>query len=192
MGLDMYVLEIRKPRLNGKVYKEEELNSAGISFNTVEQFEKYADAVSQLMPYTQEVLVEISYYDTDKIKADYDLPDNAYIGVISYAGITMSGRFPDGTLKRAEISASEIKEKYIIVKTEKCYAWKREEVAYWRKHYELQSAFYEAIGDVENCGYYVLDSELINSIYEHFPDDMAEVPQRDPGTESALFYHEWY
>ena len=67
-----------------------------------------------------------------------------------------------------------------------------EAVAYWRKHYELQSAFYDAIEGVENCGYYVLNRATIENLRDEFPDDMEYVPCEDPTEESALFYHEWY
>ena len=85
--------------------------------------------------------------------------------------------------------AKEIEEKYTIVKSVPHYIWIEEEEAYWRKHYDLQEWFYDSIDGVENCGYYILDADMIAEMNEQFGEN---VPAEDPTDEEALFYNEWY
>lgn len=192
MGLDMYVFRITKPNLEYKLYSQDELDTLRLTTCAVSEFERIGEAMRQLSPYVSKIQVVNKYYNLEQIIKDYRLPANSYIGMYSSAGITVSGRDDEGKRVSAEISPEEIDSKYTLCKTEDSYAWKSEEVAYWRKHYSLQERFYDLIGDVENCGYYKLDRLLIAQLREEFREDVEDIPLEDSTEESALFYHEWY
>ena len=60
---------------------------------------------------------------------------------------------------------------------------------YWRKNYDLQDWIYDNIEGVDNCGYYVLDLDVVSEINYMFD---ASIPAVKPSETEALFYHEWY
>ena len=191
MGLDMYVFRITNPNLKHRVYSQDEIRSMGLTTCTVDDFAAADAAMAQLMPYVSKIKVINKYYDVKAIIRDYNLPANSQIGVVSGQGIIVSGKY-NGQWVKADISHEEVKRKYIVPKIEDSYAWKTQEVAYWRKHYDLQERFYELIGDVENCGYYLLDVETINTLRDEYEEDMIDVPSEEATDKTALFYHEWY
>lgn len=191
MGLDMWIRRVEKVDLQDRLYGADELRSYSVYL--VSDFERDPEIFKDLLPYVAKVTVENSYYDIEKIINDYNLPPRSHISCISFDEITVGGTWErTKTRKDVTVPKSTVNEKYIKLVEEPSYVFKSEEVAYWRKHYELQSAFYNAIENVDNCGYYILDGELIANLRDEFPEDMADVPLEDPTDTSALFYHEWY
>ena len=189
MGLDMYILRIRKPNLEDKVYTSEEISSMNYSSVSVEDVERESSMFEQLMPYTVVRNVLTDYYNMEKMIADYKLPKNSRIGMYSYDGIEISGKNDNGERVSQFIARKEIDEKYTITKSVPHYIWESNEEEYWRKAYELRDWFYEKLGNVENCGYYVLDAELIAEMNKKFDEHVSE---EDPTDNEALVYHEWY
>lgn len=124
-----------------------------------------------------------------KMIADYNLPKKSSIGMYSYEGIQISGIDEDGKRVSQFICTKDIEEKYTTTKSVPHYIWIESEEAYWRKHYSLQDWFYDNLEDVENCGYYILDANLIAEMNEVFGESVSE---DDPTDDEALFYHEWY
>ena len=180
MGLDMWVRRVRKPNLEDKEYTYEELSSMGYSMVSVKDIEDEMPMFAQLLPYTIVRNVLTDYYNKEKMIEDYNLPKDSYIGMYSFEGVKISGQF---------ISTKDIEEKYIITKSVPHYIWLESEEAYWRKHYDLQDWFYNNLENVENCGYYILDADLIAAMNENFHESVSE---DDPTDDEALFYHEWY
>ena len=194
MGLDMYVYRVKKPQLEEKTYTAEEISKMGLSSANVNEVEHEMSLLEQILPYTVVRNVTGSYLDKGKIIADYNLPKDSYVGMISHKGIQISGQNGNGERVSQCVPSSVIQEKYIIYKTVPTYIWNMEEEAYWRKHYELQEWFYNIIEDahdtqVENCGYYVLDADMIAEMNARFGE---HVPEEDPTEDEALVYHEWY
>lgn len=180
MGLDMWVRRVRKPNLEDKEYTYEELSNMDYCMISVEDVENEISMFEQLLPYTIVRNVLTQYYNKEKMIADYNLPKDSYIGMYSSEGIQISGQF---------ISTKDIAEKYTITKSVPHYIWKESEEAYWRKAYDLQGWFYANLKNVDNCGYYILDADLIAEMNAEFDEDVDEV---DPTDDEALFYHEWY
>jgi hypothetical protein len=189
MGLDMWIRRVRKPTLEDKVYTMKELNDIGYSMTSVESAEREMSELEQLLPYTVVRNVLTDYYDKEKMIADYHLPKDSSIGMYSYHGIQISGINDDGKRVSQFISRTDIEEKYTVTKSVPHYVWMESDEAYWRKHYDLQSWFYDNLEYVDNCGYYILNADLIAEMNEKFHEDIAE---DDPTDEEALFYHEWY
>lgn len=180
MGLDMWVRRVRKPNLEDKEYTYEELSNMDYCMVSVEDVENEISMFEQLLPYTIVRNVLTQYYNKEKMIADYNLPKDSYIGMYSSEGIQISGQF---------ISTKDIEEKYTITKSVPHYIWKESEEAYWRKAYDLQNWFYSNLKNVDNCGYYILDADLIAEMNKKFNEDVSE---DDPTDYEALFYHEWY
>lgn len=192
MGLDMYVFRITNPKLEYRLYSSDELASLSLTTCTVRDIDLMEEATRQLLPYVSKIQVINDYYNVEQIIKDYNLPGDSYIGMYSSDGIKVGGKDKDGKYVSVNVSPEEIENKYTLTELEDAYAWKSEEVAYWRKHYSLQERFYDLIGDVENCGYYKLDRLLIEQLREEFREDVEDIPLEDSTEESALFYHEWY
>ena len=76
---------------------------------------------------------------------------------------------------------------------EKTLVFRREEVAYWRKHYAVQSFFYDALGNVENTGYYRLSEAVLKQFNASTLEGSWDLlPVEAPTDDTALFYWEWY
>lgn len=188
MGLDMWIRRVRKPKLEDKVYTTKELSSMGYSLVSVDEIEDDS-LIEELLPYTITKNVLTNYFDMEKMTADYNLPEKSSIWHYSQDGITMGGTDDNGKYVDQFISRKEIEEKYTITKSVPHYIWLEEEEAYWRKHYDLQGWFYDVIDGLENCGYYILDANIIAEMNRLFDESVSE---EDPTEDEALFYHEWY
>lgn len=190
MGLDQYIYRVRKPQLEERVYKGEEITSTlGMHYTFLRDAEQDFDRIEQLIPYTVVRDVESSFVNSKKIREDYHLPDNAFVSYMSNAEITYSGQAENGNRVEQTISMREIEEKYITAAVLPAYIWESEEVQYWRKEYDIQDWIYDHIDGVQNTGYYLLDAALIRELNKEFDEHL---PKEDPDDESALFYWEWY
>ena len=188
MGLDMFVYRVKRPKLQDKVYTTKEIAEKGLMHVSVEDVKNDMSMFEQILPYAVRRNVVVQYYDVEKMISDYNLPKNSHIWCYSYNGINIGGYENNQKIDQF-ISRQEVKEKYTYEKTEPHYLWETEEESYWRKNYNLQEWFYEKLGNVENCGYYVLDAELIaetNRLYN------TNIPEEDPTDDEVLTYHEWY
>lgn len=186
MGLDMYIYRVSKPTVENRTYTRENLEDAGMVVLSLEQ--SHDPLVTDIIPYLSRAIVVNQYYDMQKIRSDYNLPDNAHITMYSGDCIGITWQRDNGENVRQEISNTDIDSKYTLTKTEECFVYYEEEVSYWRKEYEKRDFFYDKF-PVENCGYYKLNVNIIHEFNEKFNED---VPEEDCTNESALFYHEWY
>lgn len=189
MGLDMYVYKVSKIGLEKRTYTSAELRELGLSFVSADNVKENEDLYYQLLPYTIKRDVSAEFFDMEKIIADYNLPSNSSIGMMSYEKIIVSGKNENGEYVKQEITREEIDNKYTVTKINPYYIWKDKEVAYWRKHYDLQDWVYDALGNVDNTGYYMLNTNVIQELNDTFNED---VPVMEPTKDSALFYWEWY
>ena len=184
MGLDQNIFRISRTHYDlNKVYQRSEV-SGGI---LIDEEDAHESSVQQIIPYCQKVRFIDIEYDYPSICRDYDLADDAR--PFLWNGNIVA--FQDGNRKKVEVPASKINEKYTIYKTISGYACNAQEVNYWRKNYLISDWFHEHISvPVENCGYYILNEELIDEFNEAFPDEWIE--PEDPADDSALVYWEWY
>lgn len=194
MGLDMYIYRVRKPQLEERTYTAEELGHMGYSSVGVNYVDAEKSLFEQILPYMVIRNVTDDYINKEKIIVDYNLPEDSYISMMGNDGVKLRGTNDSGESVSQFISMDELDKKYTITKTVPTYIWRTEEEAYWRKHYDLQEWFYNIIEDahdthVENCGYYVLDADLIAEMNAKFDE---HVPEEDPTDDEALVYHEWY
>lgn len=184
MGLDMYIYKASKPTgiRTDIVHDYAALQDRDFSLFEAENVEGekwFAD----LIPYCVKVKCVAEYYDVPRIAKAYNLGENAH-----WCGFGPDGIYFIGDNKEVAVPDEEVK-KFCIKKEKEWYVVHIEEVAYWRKHYTLQDWFYENLGYVENCGYHILNADLIAEMNAEFDEDVAE---EDPTDNEALFYHEWY
>lgn len=92
-----------------------------------------------------------------------------------------------------DLTQEEIKNQFTDVREEDVLVYSKEEVAYWRKDYDVQDFFHDALGHVENTGYYRLDESVICDFnFEAAISRWQSLPIEAPTEDSALFYWEWY
>lgn len=185
MGLDMFIYRATKPVVNQTMIYEPRDFSLSIPEKEAEE-----DMYDDISPYLSVVQVRAEYYDMDKIRSDFGLSAKAHISRVSAEGIGVSDSAQD---KRVSISQEDIDAKYTKVEIETHYVCNLERIHYWRKAYDVQDWFHDNLSAdyIENCGYYLVDEELVNAYNEAFPDDPILFTGRQDEN-SALFYHEWY
>lgn len=185
MGLDMFIFRATKPSVNQTMIYEPRDFSLSIPEKEIEGGMHY-----DIFPYLSEAQVRAEYYDMDKIRSDFDLSAKASISRVSAEGIGVSDSVQD---KRVSISQEDVDSKYTKMEIETRYVCNLEEIHYWRKAYDVKGWFHDNLSAdyVVNCGYYLVDEELISAYNDAFPDDpILFAGSQDEN--SALFYHEWY
>lgn len=186
MGLDMYVRKVQKPSLAvDRVYDSSELEGYGIL--SPEELE--SDLYEQLVPYTQKLPVINHYYNMEKIRADFHMPD-AEINMISFDEISIGGTI-DGESASRTITREQIDNLYCREQEEECLVFSVENVAYWRKDYQLQELIHDALDEyVKNMGYYLLDEATVEVINGYCATE-ERFDWVTPSESTALFYYEW-
>lgn len=192
MGLDICVYRVQKPGpFESKVFNKEELLDQG--YCLIPRPDRYENLVRDLRPYTQEVLVKTAYLNMEAVRKDYGLSEQAY--ACEWLGDGRIGIFdPEPEENRhITLTSEEIAEKYTEYEDERTLVFLREEVAYWRKHYGVQNFFYNALGDVENTGYYFLSEDVLAQFNAAAVEKgWNSLPVEAPTDDAALFYWEWY
>ena len=199
MGLDMYVFKLKKvsPSDLEKVIacgensfdKLRDINPHISCFNIDESDEEAVEMFKDAMPYLTEVTLNTEYIELDKIRSDYDIPEDADVVGRRFSGdgnVGITFKFGD---ERRDVNLTDdmINEKYTTVVPEKCYIVERFECAYWRKAYNLQDDIYKAYdGVILNCGYHKVNEDMFSLMADDINADFSDTENE------ALFYHEWY
>ena len=141
--------------------------------------------------YIYSAIRNVEYIETDmeKLKEDYKIHENANLSSI------IGGRLGFSYNKKSweiEISEDEIK-KYDKKVFRKALIFKADELAYWRKEYNLQDLIYTGYHkEIYNCGFHKLDDDLMEKINRYLEiNDMDKQNINDDGY-IAKMYHEWY
>lgn len=195
MGLDIYINRISKPEIEDKVYLSSEIDTLNLSYIPVCRAEEEVNLFQDMLPYTIQRMVTSEYINLEKLIADYNLPQNAYIGMMCGTGITVCGRDESNNYLSQNVTREEIEATYTVTKTELSYVWAQEEIAYWRKAFDVQAFFYHTLHHrVVNTGYHLLNGVDIQKFAAKFEktDDARCLPIENPTEDSGLFYHEWY
>lgn len=184
MGLDMYLYRASKTN-----------NFDEAQFQMPAEYAdgkdgKYAALVKQIRPFLTKVKHKTALYDTEKIAADYGMSEPVHVSIICGDGRVT---FMDAKGRQAEIKGKDIDEKYTRYEVLTYYICKLEEIAYWRKHWDLEEAIEAACSvKVENCGYYHMTRKMMNVVRRIDPtkynDKLAgiDLSARD------IFFHIWY
>ena len=189
MGLDQYVFRVKKAELEDREYTTNELSGLDVNYVSAKNVEENEEFYAQILPYAIKRDVSYLTYDVDNMISDYNLPSNSRIWMSCYDRIEFCGTDENGERVTKVITREEIEEKYTLVETEPHYIWDQKEIAYWRKNYDLQDWVYDALDNVDNTKYCILNKDTIREINRAFGEHL---PLREPTKRSALFYWEWY
>ena len=141
--------------------------------------------------YDYSVVKNVEYTETDfeKVKKDYHINKKANI---SFWGNNVIGFSYGNYYKEIEISQDEL-DKYDKKVFRKALIFKGDELAYWRKEYDLQDLIYnEYYGQIYNCGFHKLDNEMMRKINRYLRvRNMSKQSINNDGY-IAKMYHEWY
>lgn len=184
MGLDQYMFRVGKVKgvRKGRSYERDDSMLEGCIFIPAEEIDE--EMYAALKPFSTPIKMSEQVYNMERIRKDYGLSEDAYIGSFIGGDITVS----DGE-KRVEISEKDIHEKYITTRFREIYVVSSEEIHYWRKHYEISEFMNDAVGPVENCGFYAVNRDVANDLMEY---DSTINPDDFPETDSNIMYHEWF
>jgi hypothetical protein len=184
MGLDQYMFRVSKVKgiRKGRSYERDDSLLEGCIFIPAEEIDE--DMYVALKPFATPIKMSDQVYNMERIIKDYNLSDDAYIG--SFIGGTITVTSGD---KRVSISDEEVHAKYITTRFRDIYAVASEEIYYWRKAYEISEFMNDAVGPVENCGFYAVNRDVANDLLEY---DSKIDPNDFPETDSNVMYHEWF
>lgn len=187
MGLDMYVYKATKPtgfkkKTTYDYDKLREKDYCMFEATDVEDAKWFAD----LMPFCVKINCVAKYYNMPYIAHKFNLGENAH-----WCGFGPDGVYFKGDNREITIPDNDIN-RYCIRKEKEWYVTKIKQVAYWRKHYELQDALHDAYKingvDVENCGYYKLNDSILGIIKKMSKTKFGLGRYKT----ETLMYHEWY
>lgn len=198
MGLDMYLYKFSKPRktiaeLNK--YSADELRDRGyfVFFKDAEELPANFDAIK---PLAFEVNVDADYINFKKIYEDFYIPEDARVIGESYSSeqIGYTFEFPSThEHKHVDIPTDEFEAKYVFTQKSEAFCLEGEQVGYWRKHYDLENAFYEACETaIENCGYYPFNDKMWDVLEKFDEKQYANVADYRDDPDCLICYHEWY
>lgn len=191
MGLDMYAYRVQNPSLDpGKVYTRQDLQGEHM---ILLPDKASSDRYQQVLPYAQKLRVISQYYDLEKIRADFQIPD-AEVWMTSAERIGIRGTV-NGAEATRYIITEQVNALYTVEREEECFVFAAAEVAYWRKEYDLQELIDDSLGGiVRSMGFYLLDRKTVDSINRYNTENgLTEfIEWFEPTETSALFYYEWY
>ena len=217
MGLDMFMRQVEKVSedelkfLEGfNVHNYEDL-PPGITFMHKDDFDREAEIYSDLIPYISEIKAIDKFFDWKRCWMDHDIKEDDNRTGSSYAKSGVSFSFASG--KRIDMTQEEY-DAYIYDSEVMIYAWKSEEVDYWRKYYDLHDYIEKvritskmvqvkksgttpteeemANWVIENCGYYELSLEERQKIAEYLKTNGEEVGDYLYDENAHFFYHAWW
>ena len=142
--------------------------------------------------YDYSVIRNVEYTETDfeKIKEDYNVNKDAHVSMLGSGGVI--GFSCRNYYKEVKISEDELN-KYDKKVFRKSLVYKADELAYWRKEYDLQDLIYnEYCGQVYNCGFHRLNNEMMRKINRYLRVRNMDKQSINNDGYIAKMYYEWY
>lgn len=202
MGLDQWIYKISKIEDNVmndiKGMNEKEVcrkygNDISV-WKIDERLEELVEPIKDILQKTEIIFTE---YNMEKIYKELGIDDTWHMGYWSSVGHGIDMRFyPER--KETDVGALEPKEFHISAEDEKdylidvpheAYLLRKEEIAYYRKNYDIQEDMYDKCDfEIENCGYYPLNADMKAALRKR--DNGIRFPRCKKA--EMLVYHEWY
>lgn len=196
MGLDMYLEKITKvseDELKGitGLHSDDILNK-GYNVYSKEDMQREEDLIAPIKNYLTAINYMETYIDIAAIKADNDIPKDAWISGEHGGkdGIGYSFMTKDDKHFQVELTTEDA-EKYVITKETEGFVCKSENLAYWRKNYDLHETFEQRCETiVENCGYAPVPDDLLLELI----DNGEQITENDIecDEDSIIVYHPWW
>lgn len=208
MGLDMYLYAVSKlekeeaEKYNGRPI--EELYDSDISAVLTKIDEDDTGSFDSIKPYLTKARMIDMIIDIDRIIAENQIPDDAYVSgrTDTQEYVELIFRNDNRYRKDVRISREKLLEEYVIYPETDVYLYRKREIHYWGKYFGLQDFIYDMLKnddgiDVQNCGYYRLSDEQIEKINGYLKDHprrngrIDRIQERNTEDE-AIVYWEWY
>ena len=208
MGLDMYLYAVSKlekeeaEKYNGRPI--EELYDSDISAVLTKIDEDDTGSFDSIKPYLTKARMIDMIIDIDRIIAENQIPDDAYVSgrTDTQEYVELIFRNDNRYRKDVRISREKLLEEYVIYPETDVYLYRKREIHYWGKYFGLQDFIYDMLKnddgiDVQNCGYYRLSDEQIEKINGYLKDHprgngrIDRIQERNTEDE-AIIYWEWY
>ena len=198
MGLDMWIYGIKDIKdhiipvnMPASWYYANDYSLTQIDENDDDFIEKYAD----LEPYSVRRNVVYTKTDFEKIRADYNIPEDTIMGgyTNSMDGKSVKFRFYlDSKMFTVSLSKREL-ELYCVYIPIESFVFKKEELAYWRSLPDLQALIYKEYPNViRNTGYHELDKDVLKKIVRWLTCYRFPLQKIKTAGYAAKMYHEWH
>ena len=191
MGLDMWIFGI-KDVSNENI--PDEMDSSCYEDNGYQVIDictSYEEELRDLLPYSVTKNVKSMLINMDKLKKDYNIPQEASVWLWGSDGV-IGFQCGEDYNKQITVSDGEM-EKYYEQVLLQSLIFKCDELAYWRKYYDLQDLIHnEYCGEIYNCGYHKLDNELLKTINKFLEKNKQDTQSINDDGYVAKMYHEWY
>ena len=196
MGLDMYLFKVGKlTEKESKEIHKMKKDEVYKKYHCIDKasFDSEPAMYEDLKPYAKLITVITTFFDCEKCLKDYNIDKNKIL-FRSQMNDEISWHLEDKTVVTLK---GEQYSQYLYDAEQEVYVFKCEEVAYWRKDYDLEN-FFSNTFEIENCGYYKLSNEIKQElkayIRKHQPEDFKnnlDIKLLTSKT-SNLFYHAWW
>ena len=196
MGLDMYLFKVGKlTEKEGKEIHKARKDEVYKRYHCIdkESFDREHSMYGDLMPYVRPITVIATLFNCEQCFKDYNINKDDIL-FRSQMNDEISWHLENKTVITLK---GEQYSKYLYDAEQEVYVFKCEEVAYWRKDYNLND-FFSNIFEVENCGYYKLSNENKQELKAYIrrcqPEDVKnnlDIKLLSSKT-SNLFYHAWW
>lgn len=197
MGLDMWMYGIKKVNEDDVPDNMAEIWYENEGYNVIqveENDDEFDKMCHDLFEYAVVRNVEYTETDFNKIKREYGIPEEAYLYFIRGDGTKMGFQYGEHGRIHKEIDIPENKvDDYDKKVFRKSLIYQCDELAYWRKEYDLQDLIYNNYkGRVYNCGFHVLDDDLMKKINRYLKSRDMDRQNINDIEYDAKMYHEWY
>lgn len=192
MGLDMYIYGIEDisnenipENLDEKWYDDR-------GYNYCILYDEEDEALYRDL-YDYSLIRNVVYTETDweKFKKHHHLSEDAQLWRVS-SNNTYSFTWGNNLENNKEFQISELK-KYDIKVVRKTLIFRKKELAYWRKEYDLQDLIYNNYdGEIYNCGYHYLNDEIMKKINNYLKKRHIDKQDLNNSDYPIKMYHEWY
>ena len=206
MGLDMWIYGIKdisnENIPDGMTEDWYEENGYKIISSYDENDEEFNNMFHDMYKYSVVRNVEYTKTDLNSIKKDYDIDEDAEFSGMSFSSDGTEYRFSKWISENEYGNAYYNKDvfltdeqlcKYDVKVLEKSLIYKAEELAYWRKEYDLQDLIYnEYCGHVYNCGFHLIDDDMMKKINRYLKSKDKSTQSINNDGYIAKMYSEWY
>jgi protein tyrosine phosphatase len=207
MGLDMYIYKINKLSEYEK-QEAERLRDPDQCMCTImdkSDVDAEPNMYEDIIPYITEVDMKCMVFDRDTFNKDFGIPDDALRVGEAYGPTKVAFSYDNGQSVSVPMEEFEM---YWKPSQKPAYLFKKKEMAYWRKAYELDDFIQAEITEIknkerrpdeepfcfENCGIYYLDVCLREKIQDFLEEHGLPYADSDfwMNEDMDLFYVAWW
>ncbi len=196
MGLDMFVYGISKVKENEIPANPtpEWLDKHNYRYCVADDGDFDAESpnprTADLLPWSVVREVDCVEVDWNKVRSDNGLSHDAFVvGIMK--DISGSTYLIRDKAREVAIRNPEESEQYRLTRKRQLLIYRADELAYWRKEYDLQAFFYARIDDLDNVTYAEINPELFRDLKQYLFGKGMDLQKLEKAYD-AYMYYEWY